>query len=554
MHAYLRRLCAPSPVPIRLLSPFPRSSHRGYFSSVRLLEEMRADAPVKIKIAYRRIITSLPRLSLKSRTKASLLAEWDLEVARVRAWSARVDSSLLERWTAKKMCLPSVTAFAVEQEGAPKSTTARQESTPSKGAGVATALTTRLQGEVDHLHPSNSRQRLLQPSKRLFSTSHSNIIEGRKQALTERIAADAVVDLQQVMADLRDLELLEKLHKTTVKAAAGFKDASRCLYPLWHDVDQGKKSKVTFAELQEALPPIYSVPWTHIAERLTSGTNSKLSTLSEKDKAALLLLRVYNIGSSRSEAFVAAGARTLEDLEPLARRKKISLVRAHKIGLRHFDDIERLIPRSEMMAFDAALRGALRKADPLLECELLGSFRRQASFSSDVDLVVRHKSFVNKDDEEAAASLMRRIVEVLEGENLLDDENRLMFGPKKYAGLARLPGNKHYRRIDIRLAPYHSYPYLLLGCSGDALLMKLLRHAAKKRGLCLNEYGLGEKYTADDQNPNGFKPGTLRVVKDEREIFDLLGFPYLTPKERDYAVWRPRYERAGVDLSHVHKL
>lgn len=65
------------------------------------------------------------------------------------------------------------------------------------------------------------------------------------------------------------------------------------------------------------------------------------------------------------------------------------------------------------------------------------------------------------------------------------------------------------------------------------------------------------------QNPNGFKPETLRLVKDEREIFDLLGFPYvrsafsllkrmlnasipqLTPEERDYAVWRRRYERAG---------
>lgn len=66
-----------------------------------------------------------------------------------------------------------------------------------------------------------------------------------------------------------------------------------CLYPLWHDVDQGKRSTVTFGELQAALPPIYSVPWTHIAERLLFGTCTKLDKLSEKHKAALLLLRVF---------------------------------------------------------------------------------------------------------------------------------------------------------------------------------------------------------------------------------------------------------------------
>jgi hypothetical protein len=58
-------------------------------------------------------------------------------------------------------------------------------------------------------------------------------------------------------------------------------------------VDQGKKSTVTFAELQAALPPIYSIPWTHISERLLLGTNQKLDKLSEKEKAALLFLRVF---------------------------------------------------------------------------------------------------------------------------------------------------------------------------------------------------------------------------------------------------------------------
>jgi len=36
---------------------------------------------------------------------------------------------------------------------------------------------------------------------------------------------------------------------------------------------------------------------------------------------------------------------------------------------------------------------------------------------------------------------------------------------------------------------------------------------------------MGEKFDKEDENPNGFRPGTLKVVKSEAEIFKLLGFP-----------------------------
>lgn len=68
---------------------------------------------------------------------------------------------------------------------------------------------------------------------------------------------------------------------------------------------------------------------------------------------------------------------------------------------------------------------------------------------------------------------------------------------------------------------------MLLGSSGDSLLMKLLRYTAKQKGYCLNEYGMGDKFDAVDENPNGFKPGTLKVVESEEQIFKLLGLPYV---------------------------
>lgn len=53
------------------------------------------------------------------------------------------------------------------------------------------------------------------------------------------------------------------------------------------------------------------------------------------------------------------------------------------------------------------------------------------------------------------------------------------------------------------------------------------------------------------QNPNGFKPNTSRVVKDEAAIFKLLGFPYLKPEERDFAIWKEIYANAGVLLDSL---
>lgn len=80
-----------------------------------------------------------------------------------------------------------------------------------------------------------------------------------------------------------------------------------------------------------------------------------------------------------------------------------------------------------------ALELAVKAADPALECEILGSYRRQAEFSSDIDLAIRHKSFIDKDDQATAEPLMAKIIDELEEFGLIKEENQLMSGWKKYA-------------------------------------------------------------------------------------------------------------------------
>jgi hypothetical protein len=162
-------------------------------------------------------------------------------------------------------------------------------------------------------------------------------------------------------------------------------------------------------------------------------------------------------------------------------------------------------------------------------------------------------------------------------------------GEKKSMFLSRLPGNKTapHRQVDIRLCPTESLPYMLLGNSGDDMLMKLLRWRAIAKGWTLNEYGMGER-TEDVVSSlllfsrvmsrwwgraivslawgSGLTlafpvEGTEIIVKDEQEIFDKvsqavspltrhdtdeqLGVPYLEAS-LSQALWSPkcRFSRA----------
>ncbi|GAA6025529.1 hypothetical protein JCM8202_001224 [Rhodotorula sphaerocarpa] len=373
------------------------------------------------------------------------------------------------------------------------------------------------------------------------------IHEKKVEQLAQKIPDNFLINLGQIMADLRDLELLDLLNGTSPKSGSGYKDATRALYPLFYRYEENSVV-CSFSDLQEALPPLYGLAWTAISERLLAGKISKLEALDPKRKAALQFLQIYNIGPARAFDFAAEGCRSFGDLLKRPEDRKPKLSRAHRIGLEHREDIQRLIPRAEMDALKVELQETVRSVDPAFECEVLGSYRRGVPFSSDIDLAVRHPSFNGGADEEAKGkAMLESIIGQLEAKGLVKKENELMRGNKKYAGLIRLPRHNHYRRIDLRLAPSASYPYMLLGSSGDSLLMKLLRWRAKQKGWCLNEYGMGDKYDATDKNPNGFRPGTLKVVDSEREIFDLLGMPYLVPAEREYRVWGPKYLRELTD-------
>lgn len=96
-------------------------------------------------------------------------------------------------------------------------------------------------------------------------------------------------------------------------------------------------------------------------------------------------------------------------------------------------DINRLIPRSEMDLLRAALESAVASADDRFESTILGSYRRGVPFSSDIDLVIRHELFVDANDAEVSKPMMFKIIESMKENGLVKDEDALTHGPKKYS-------------------------------------------------------------------------------------------------------------------------
>lgn len=78
-----------------------------------------------------------------------------------------------------------------------------------------------------------------------------------------------------------------------------------------------------------------------------------------------------------------------------------------------------------------------------------------------------------------------------------------------------------YVKADVFLTDPKEYVFALLFATGSGTFNVRMRHLAKHRGYLLNQRGI---YTRDGKR--------LDEIKTERDVFELLGMKYRTPKER----------------------
>jgi DNA polymerase/3'-5' exonuclease PolX len=233
------------------------------------------------------------------------------------------------------------------------------------------------------------------------------------------------------------------------------------------------------------------------------------------------LLKIHGIGIVKAQDLVNNfDVRSIDDLRKALQTNQELLNDTQKIGLKYYLDTQQKIPREEMDKHAKKIRKLTKDIDHDLEIKIVGSYRRNAPESGDIDLLVT----INREtDSSTRSKMLDKIIDTLKSSKPPYIVAELASGKKKFMGMCQLKKNATVRRLDILMTDKKEYPFALLYFTGDFDINIAMRKKASELGYTLSEYGL---------NPNSNDIPTIEL-NSEREIFKFLGFKYLQPKDRN---------------------
>lgn len=228
-----------------------------------------------------------------------------------------------------------------------------------------------------------------------------------------------------------------------------------------------------------------------------------------------ILLGVHGVGPVKARELVAAGVTSITDL----RSKQHLLNDTQKMGLKYYEHGLERIPRAEMMLHETQLRTAVPAG---LTGTLVGSYRREAPNSGDIDMILTYPEAVT---ETYAQTLFGRFIYNLTAAGYIVDV--LASGPKKWMGYVRLVGSETIvRRLDLLLTPPHEFPFAILYFTGSDQFNIAFRRWSIQKGYTLNEHGIKPLNSSAPPPP---------MMREEADIFRFVGLKYVAPSERVHA-------------------
>ncbi len=228
-----------------------------------------------------------------------------------------------------------------------------------------------------------------------------------------------------------------------------------------------------------------------------------------------ILTNIYGVGEKKAIELIEK--HNITDLLTLKSRQDELLNDKQKIGLKYYNYLLERIPQAEMAVHHKLIKGIWDNdatSRPYnFTFELVGSYRRKAATSGDIDILITFDESLN---------LMSRLVYTLRKNNYIIET--LAEGVKKFMGIARIP-NHTPRRIDIIWCSREEYPFALFYFTGSDKYNRMVREHAHKMGYRLNEKNL-IPITNHTRNMD------LPIFESEKDITDFLKLPYLEPVER----------------------
>lgn len=303
------------------------------------------------------------------------------------------------------------------------------------------------------------------------------------------------------------IDLMEKLNSIMLKQGEAFRARA---YQKAQETIMGYPDDIISPSQLKGLPGIGSTIMDKLNEYVETGTLRILER--EKNNPINILGEIYGIGPKKAQELVNMGITTIDQLQE---KQNEVLNDIQKVGLKYNDDIQRRIPRDEIEQYNTLFTSIFNKLKtPDSKFEIVGSYRRGALDSGDIDVIITGK---NGDIYKAFVD------ELIKQKVILEVLSR---GPSKTLVIAKLPGASYSRRVDFLFTPLEEFAFAILYFTGSKIFNTVMRQRALNRGYTFNEHGI---YVMSNKT-KGQKVGQLFL--NEKDIFDFLGMEYKLPQER----------------------
>lgn len=226
---------------------------------------------------------------------------------------------------------------------------------------------------------------------------------------------------------------------------------------------------------------------------------------------------IYGVGPNKANELIKMGFTTIEDLKTEIKSNPKLLNDKQKIGLKYYEDLLERIPHHEIIEHSDILYSLLLDEMEEYKLEVVGSFRRKADTSGDIDVLIRVPPNTHSSD---ATNMLDLYVKMLEGFGYIKEI--LALGDKKCMAISAIY-NGRPRRLDLLMTPYDEYAYALLYFTGSDRFNVAFRQYALNVGYSLNERGLTKM---------GLDVKDVPIMRTEKDIFTFLGLRYIEPVMR----------------------
>ena len=305
------------------------------------------------------------------------------------------------------------------------------------------------------------------------------------------------------------IDILDKLSNIMLKQGEPFRARA---YQKAQESIMAYPNDITSPSQLKGLPGIGDTIMDKFNEYVETGTLKVLER--EKNNPVNILADVYGIGPKKAKELVEKG---ITNIEQLRARQDELLNDIQKVGLKYYEEILERIPRTEIEEYEKLFQSAFEKVssnEPNSRFEIVGSYRRGAQNSGDIDVIITSES----------GTIYKNFIDELIKQKIIT--NVLSRGLSKTLVIAKLPGNRVSRRVDFLYSPPEEFPFAILYFTGSKAFNTVMRQKALEQGYTLNEHGL----SLMENKVKGQK--VAHTFNNEKDIFDFLKMVYKTPIER----------------------